>query len=315
MADKKILITGGAGFIGSNLVNRLLKNSDNVLAIDNLITGSTTNLEFALQCSNFKFINHDITKGIPSLPFIPDHIYHLASPASVPDYQKYPLETAMVNSKGTHIILDYAKTISARVLFASTSEVYGDPKEHPQKENYWGNVNPVGIRACYDESKRFGEMLMTLYAKNYAVDARVMRIFNTYGPHMRPDDGRVVSNFINQILRGEDLTIYGTGNQTRSFCYIDDLVDAIILYMNTENLSGEIINLGNPEEFTVRQLADIIIKQMKVEAKITFKSLPCDDPQIRKPDISKAFKLLGWKPKVGIQEGIKRTVSYYKTCQ
>ena len=240
-----------------------------------------------------------------------DFIYHLASPASVPDYQKYPEETALVNSIGTRMFLKVAKAHGAKFLFASTSEVYGDPKEHPQKETYWGNVNPHGVRACYDESKRFGEMITMLYVRNHGVDGRIARIFNTYGPRMRPDDGRVVSNFINQAIAGKPLTVYGDGAQTRSFCFVSDMVDGLIRFMDAP--SGEVVNLGNPEEYTMLDLAEKIKRMTGSSSGIVHVELPEDDPTQRRPDIGKAKKLLGWEPNVSVDEGLEKTIAYYKS--
>lgn len=306
------LIAGGAGFIGSHLCNRLLAEGHTVICIDNLITGSENNIVEAKQNSHFTFIRHDVSKDLPQLPKA-DYIFHLASPASPADYQTHPIETALVNSVGTMRLLDVAKSNSARFLFASTSEVYGDPKEHPQTETYWGNVNPNGVRACYDESKRFGEMMTMTYVRNSSVDGRIIRIFNTYGPRMRKNDGRVVSNFINQAINGEPLTIYGTGKQTRSFCFVDDLVEGIMKAMFVDTLAGEVINLGNPEEYSVLDLAEKIIQKTGTTSKMQFRALPQDDPEKRRPDKSKAKMLLGWEPKISVNEGLDKTIAYYKS--
>jgi len=309
---KICLVTGAAGFIGSHLVESLLSRGYWVLGLDNLITGIRKNLEIAFGYDKFKFIETDVLKWCAGDEKI-DHIFHLASPASVVDYQKYPKETALVNSIGTLNILDVAVKNRATFLFTSTSEIYGDPKEHPQKESYWGNVNPNGVRSCYDESKRFGEMLTMLYVRKYSVNARIVRIFNTYGPRMRPDDGRVVSNFINQAITGEDVTIYGLGNQTRSFCYVSDLVEGITKAMFENKTSGEVFNLGNPEEYKVEDLAKKIITLTGSFSKIRYENLPEDDPQIRKPDITKAKSQLNWEPAVKFDEGLKKTIAYYKS--
>jgi nucleoside-diphosphate-sugar epimerase len=308
---KKALVTGGAGFVGSHLCNVLVKKGLEVVCVDNLITGKKKNIGQLINNKSFTFkhidvINTDLKdKGV-------DYIFHLASPASPVDYQKYPEETALVNSLGTLNLLKLAVENKARFLFASTSEVYGDPEEHPQKETYWGNVNSFGPRSCYDEGKRFGEAITYVYVKKYGVDARVIRIFNTYGPNMQKDDGRVVSNFINQTLEGKSLTVYGRGDQTRSFCYVSDLVAGIEKVMFKKGLGGEIFNLGNPEEYTILDFAKKIKKLTGSKSKIIFKPLPEDDPKKRQPDTTKAKKLLDWKPKVSVHEGLKRTIEYYE---
>jgi nucleoside-diphosphate-sugar epimerase len=312
MADKKVcVVTGGAGFIGSHLVDSLLARGYKVFALDNLITGREENLIEAKKNPDFSFINYDVTRELPVLGPV-DYVYHLASPASVPDYQKYPEETALVNTIGTRGALKVAKAHDAKFLFTSTSEVYGDPKEHPQKETYWGNVNPNGVRACYDEAKRFGEMLTMLYVRNHGVDARIVRIFNTYGPRMRKNDGRVISNFINQAIAGTPITVYGDGSQTRSFCYVSDMVAGLIALMEKEGTTGEVVNLGNPEEYTMLDLAEKIKTMMEVSSAIIHTELPADDPTKRKPDISKAKSLLGWSPVVTLSEGLTKTVEYYR---
>jgi nucleoside-diphosphate-sugar epimerase len=310
--DKKIcIVTGGAGFIGSNLVDALLSKGYKVFALDNLLTGNEDNLREANKHPDFTFIKYDIINELPVLGPI-NYIYHLASPASVPDYQNYPEETALVNSVGTRALLKVAKVHGAKFLFTSTSEVYGDPKEHPQKETYWGNVNPNGLRACYDESKRFGEMMTMLYVRKYGVDARIARIFNTYGPKMRPDDGRVISNFVNQALKGEPITVYGDGKQTRSFCFVSDMVSGLISLMEKEQTKGEVVNLGNPEEYTMIDLATKVKTMTESASEIAHKDLPADDPTQRRPDISKAKKLLGWEPGVSVDAGLVQTIAYYK---
>lgn len=311
MNDTTCVVTGGAGFIGSHLVDALLAKGHRVFALDNLITGREENLADARKNPNFTFIHVDVTTQIPVLGPV-SQVYHLASPASVIDYQNNPEETALVNSVGTRVMLKFAKEYSARFLFTSTSEVYGDPKEHPQKETYWGNVNPNGIRACYDESKRFGEMMTMLYHRTYALDTRIVRIFNTYGPRMWKHDGRVVSNFITQALAGTPITIYGEGNQTRSFCYVSDMVDGLVAAMEHDNISGEVINLGNPEEYTMRNLADKIKHMTDSASPIEKRPLPSDDPTQRRPDITKAAQLLSWKPTVPLEPGLKKTIEYYK---
>ncbi len=309
--NKVSLVTGGAGFIGSHVCDALLKLDYKVFCLDNLITGNEENLVQVKKNANFTFIHHDVARPLPSLNHI-DHIFHLASPASVIDYQEYPEETAFVNSVGTHNLLRVAKENNATFLFASTSEVYGDPKEHPQKETYWGNVNPNGVRACYDESKRFGEMMTMLYYRKFAVDTRIVRIFNTYGPRMRKTDGRVISNFINQALEGKQLTVYGDGSQTRSFCYVSDLVSGIVKMMFSDKTKGEVVNLGNPEEYRVIDLAKKIQSMSGSSSQIVYGKLPEDDPVRRQPDINKARRLLGWEPRVTLDEGLEKTFAYYK---
>jgi len=308
---KTALITGGAGFIGSHLCLELLEKDYAVYCIDNLLTGSEKNIEPLKANSNFTFIRWDVIKDLPVFPRV-DFVFHLASPASVPDYQKYAEETALVNSIGTRNLLTFAKAYRAKFLFTSTSEIYGDPTEHPQKETYWGNVNPNGERACYDESKRFGEMITMLFVRSHHVDARIVRIFNTYGPNMRKDDGRVISNFINQALEVKPLTVYGKGTQTRSFCYVSDMVSGLLASMFSDKTSGEVINLGNPDEYTISDIAQKIKLMTGSKSLVVYKDLPVDDPCRRKPDISKAIKLIGWKPVVKLEEGLKKTIEYYK---
>lgn len=316
MGTKSCMVTGGAGFIGSNLCEALLGAGYTVYAVDNLITGSEDNIKHLKSHPGFTFIRHDVIK--PFDQSVSDqlgsvsYIFHLASPASVIDYQTYPEETALVNSTGTIHLLEFAHTAKARFLFASTSEVYGDPKEHPQKETYWGNVNPNGIRSCYDESKRFGEAITMVYVRKYALDARIVRIFNTYGPRMRKTDGRVISNFINQALERKPITVYGDGSQTRSFCYVSDLVEGLMKLMFTDEAKGEVVNLGNPEEFRMIDLADKIKAMTASKSEITHAELPQDDPKERRPDITKAQELLGWRPTVSVDEGLMKTIEYYK---
>lgn len=310
--EKKVsVVTGGAGFIGSHLCERLLSEGHMVYCVDNLLTGTEKNIASYTTHPDFTFIRWDVTKEFPVLPAI-DFIFHLASPASVPDYQKYDEETALVNSVGTRNMLRVARAYQAKFLYTSTSEVYGDPKEHPQKETYWGNVNPNGVRACYDESKRFGEMMTMLYVRNRNVDGRIVRIFNTFGPKMRKDDGRVVSNFINQAIAGTPITVYGDGSATRSFCYVSDLVDGIVKAMTGEKTRGEIYNLGNPEEYTMLEFAKKIKQMTGTASEIVFEKLPEDDPTRRRPDITKAETELGWKPVVSVDEGLQKTIDYYK---
>lgn len=305
------VVTGGAGFIGSHLSDALLEMGHTVYVFDNLLTGSEDNIRHLKNNPAFTFIRFDVTNDLPILPQV-DYVFHLASPASVPDYQKYPEETALVNSVGTRQLLKFAKAYKAAFLYTSTSEVYGSPLEHPQKETYWGNVNPNGIRSCYDEGKRFGEMMTMLYLRKYDVDARIVRIFNTYGPRMRKDDGRVVSNFINQAIRNEPVTVYGDGSPTRSFCYVSDLVAGIIKAMMTKGTKGEVFNLGNPSEYTMLDFAKKIIAATGASSEIVYKPLPEDDPPRRKPDVTKAMEKLGWKPDVSVEEGLAKTIEYYK---
>ena len=305
------VVTGGAGFIGSNLVNTLLTLGHTVIAVDNFITGRIENLSEAKNNPQFSFIQADIVEGMPTIEGV-THVWHLASPASVVDYQHNPEETALVNSVGTRNALMFAKEHHARFLYTSTSEVYGDPKVHPQKEDYWGNVNPNGVRSCYDESKRFGEMMTMLYHTKYGVDTRIARIFNTYGPNMKKDDGRVVSNFINQALSNIPLTVYGDGKQTRSLCFVSDQVEGLISLMESEKANGEVINIGNGEEYTVVDIAKKIITLTASSSEIVYSPLPLDDPTQRQPDITKAKIILGWEPKVNVDEGLKKTIEYYK---
>ena len=312
MNVQKVLVTGGAGFIGSHLCKKLLGAGYLVICVDNLITGSKKNIQEFLGNLNFEFIEADVTNSIIHYPLVISHIFHLASPASPADFQGIPEEILLVNSIGTLNILNLAKDTNAKVLIASTSEVYGDPLEHPQKETYWGNANSFGPRACYDESKRFSEAASYVFIHKYGLDARVVRIFNTYGPKMQKDDGRVVSNFINQAIGGKNLTIYGDGKQTRSFCYVSDMVEWIYKAMFSKKTKGEIFNLGNPEEYTVLELAEKIKEITGAKSKLVFEPLPQDDPMQRQPDISKAKEVLGWEPKVKIEDGLKKTIEYYK---
>lgn len=307
------LVTGGAGFIGSHLCDALLENGYAVVAVDNLITGKEANLESAKAHEDFRFMRADVIKPLEMKGDI-DYVFHLASPASVVDYQLHEEETALVNSEGTRQMVMMAKAKGSRFLFTSTSEVYGDPLQHPQKETYWGNVNPNGVRACYDESKRFGEMMTMLYVRRDNVDGRIVRIFNTYGPRMRKDDGRVISNFINQALENKNITVYGDGTQTRSFCYVDDMVAGIMKVMFAENGKGEVFNLGNPQEYTMEEIATKIKEKTQTESSITHEDLPQDDPQRRRPDISKAKTTLGWEPRVTLEEGLEKTIEYYRSA-
>lgn len=305
---KRILVTGGAGFIGSHLCESLLRDGNEVVCLDNFFTGRKENIAHLFKNSSFEVVRHDVIE--PILLEV-DQIYNLACPASPVHYQYNPVKTIKTNIMGTLNMLGLAKRVRARILQASTSEVYGDPKVHPQTEDYWGNTNPIGLRACYDEGKRCAETLMFAYNRQNNVDIRVIRIFNTYGPRMLENDGRVVSNFIVQALRGQDLTIYGDGNQTRSFCYIDDLVDGMIRMMNNEGTVGP-VNLGNPSEFTVLELANRIKKLTRSKSNIVHKPLPPDDPVQRRPDISIANNSLGWKPKIQLEEGLLKSIEYFR---
>ncbi|PKA17678.1 UDP-glucuronic acid decarboxylase family protein [Leptospira sp. WS58.C1] len=308
MMANRVLVTGGAGFIGSHLCERLIQEGNEVICVDNFHTGRKKNVEKLLSNPRFELIRHDITEPIR---LEVDQIYNFACPASPIHYQSNAIKTIKTNVLGTTNMLGLAKRVKARILQASTSEVYGNPIEHPQKETYWGNVNPIGIRSCYDEGKRVAETLCFDYHRNHKVDIRVIRIFNTYGPRMLPDDGRVVSNFVVQALAGKDITVYGDGSQTRSFCYVDDLVDGIIKMMNTQDFNGP-VNLGNDGEFTVKELAELVLKETGSSSKIIYKTLPQDDPARRKPDLTLARQKLGYEPKVPLLEGIRKTVDYFK---
>jgi UDP-glucuronate decarboxylase len=304
----RILVTGGAGFIGSHLCERLLVEGNEVLCLDNFFTGRRENILHLLDNPRFELLRHDVTE--PILLEV-DQIYNLACPASPVHYQYNPVKTVKTNVMGTINMLGLAKRVRARILQASTSEVYGDPLVHPQTEAYWGNVNPIGLRSCYDEGKRLAETLMTDYHRQNKVDIRIARIFNTYGPRMLENDGRVVSNFIVQALRGQPLTLYGEGQQTRSFCYVEDLIEGLIRLMNVEGLH-EPVNLGNPGEFTIMQLAEEVIKACDSKSGFTYLALPADDPRQRKPDITRAQTALGWNPTIPLREGLKRTVDDFK---
>lgn len=301
----RIVVSGGAGFIGSHLCDVLLGQGHEVIAVDNLFTGTKRNMRHISANPNFEFIRHDVTE---SILLECDQLYHLACPASPVHYQYNPIKTIKTNVTGTINMLGVAKRVKARFLLASTSEVYGDPLEHPQRESYWGNVNPIGPRSCYDEGKRVAETLTIGYQDQGHVDTRIVRIFNTYGPRMLFNDGRVVSNFIVQALKGEDITVYGEGNQTRSFCYVDDLVRAIVATMQKDNWHGP-VNLGNPNELTIKALAERIINLTGSRSKIVYKPLPKDDPTRRQPDISLAKRELGWEPKIDLDAGLKRTIA------
>lgn len=305
---KTAVVTGGAGFLGSHLCDRLITEGFRVICIDNFITGSPDNVAHLFGNENFQFIKHDVTNFI-YVPGKVDYILHFASPASPIDYLKLPIQTLKVGSLGTHKALGLAKEKNAVFLLASTSEVYGDPLIHPQNEDYWGNVNPVGPRGVYDEAKRFAESLTMAYHRYHGLQTRIVRIFNTYGPRMRLNDGRVLPTFIGQALKGEPLTIFGDGSQTRSFCYVDDLIEGIYRLM----LSAEVypVNIGNPDEITIKQFAEEVLQLTGSKSKIEFHPLPEDDPKVRQPDISKAKKILGWEPKVSRNEGIKKTLEYF----
>lgn len=307
---KQILVTGGAGFIGSHLCERLLKDGNNVICMDNYFTGLKQNVIHLLDNPYFELVRHDVT--FPYYVEV-DEIYNLACPASPIHYQFDPVSTTKTSVIGAINMLGLAKRTKARILQASTSEVYGDPIVHPQEESYWGNVNPIGLRSCYDEGKRCAETLFMDYHRQNKVDIKIIRIFNTYGPRMRPDDGRVVSNFIMQALKGEDITIYGDGQQTRSFQYVDDLVEGMVRMMASDNFTGP-VNLGNPREFTMIQLAELVLKMTGSKSKIIFTPLPSDDPKQRKPDITLAKeKLNGWEPSVRLEEGLIETIKYFKS--
>jgi dTDP-glucose 4,6-dehydratase len=309
MPKKIAVITGGAGFIGSHLCDRLIQEGFKVICLDNLITGKLENIAHLLKNKNFDFIRQDVTKYIKVKGRI-DYILHFASPASPLDYIKFPIQTLKVGSLGTHNALGLAKEKKAKFMLASTSEVYGDPLRHPQPESYWGNVNPVGVRGCYDEAKRFAEAITMAYHRIHRVNTRIARIFNTYGPRMRINDGRVIPNFIYQALNNKPLTVYGKGTQTRSFCYIDDLVTGILKLMRIAVNTP--INLGNPHEFTILKLAQLVVKLTHTKVEIVFKALPEDDPRCRQPDITKAARLLKWQPKIELEEGLKKTISWFK---
>lgn len=306
--NQTILVTGAAGFLGSHLSEKLLMKGHKVIGIDNLSSGSSKNLENIITQENFHFIEHDITDYID---IECDQIYNLACPASPVQYQNNPISTLKTNVIGTYNLLELAVRNDAKIFQASTSEVYGDPLEHPQRESYWGNVNPIGIRSCYDEGKRCAETLFFDYQREHKIQIRVGRIFNTYGPKMQLEDGRVVSNFIVQALAGKSLTVYGAGNQTRSFCFVDDLIRGFILLMEHDKLSGP-VNLGNPIEFTMIELAEKVIKLTSSTSEIIFEELPQDDPKMRRPDIDLAFKELGWSPSISLDEGLRKTIEYFK---
>jgi len=310
LSDKPVsVVTGGAGFLGSHLCDKLIQNGHKVICLDNLITGNLENISHLFGNENFRFIKYDVTEFI-HIDGKVDNILHFASPASPIDYLKFPIQTLKVGSLGTHKALGLAKAKKAKFLLASTSEVYGDPEIHPQPETYWGNVNPIGPRGVYDEAKRFAEAMTMAYHRYHGVDTRIVRIFNTYGPRMRLDDGRVLPTFMCQALKGEDLTVFGDGSQTRSFCYVDDLIEGIFRLLNTDY--HEPVNIGNPDEITILEFAEEVLKHTKSKSKIVFKELPVDDPKVRQPDITLAKELLGWEPKVSREEGIRITMEYFK---
>jgi UDP-glucuronate decarboxylase len=303
----RIVVTGGAGFIGSHLCERLLEDGHQVICVDNFFTGRRENIEHLFDHGQFELLRHDVIE--PILLEV-DQIYNLACPASPIHYQHNPVKTVKTNVMGTMNMLGLAKRVKARILQASTSEVYGDPHVHPQTEDYWGNVNPIGLRSCYDEGKRLAETLMMDYHRQNQVDIRIARIFNTYGPRMLEDDGRVVSNFIVQTLRGEELSIYGNGEQSRSFCYVDDLVDGLVRLMNIEDCHHP-VNLGNPREFTIKELAEKVAEVCRCPLRLKYEPLPQDDPQQRQPNIQRAIELLNWHPAIELREGLERTVKYF----
>ena len=309
MANKRILITGAAGFLGSHLCDRFLKEGYEVIGMDNLLTGNITNIEHLFPLKEFQFYHHDVSKYV-HVPGNIDYVLHFASPASPIDYLKMPIQTLKVSSLGTHNLLGLAKSKGARILVASTSEVYGDPLVHPQTEEYWGNVNPIGPRGVYDEAKRFMESITMAYHNYHGLETRIIRIFNTYGPRMRLDDGRALPTFMSQALRGEDITVFGDGSQTRSFCYCDDLVEGIYRLLLSDYHKP--VNIGNPQEITLLQFAEEVLKLTGSKSKIVYEPLPQDDPKQRQPDITKAKELLGWEPKVDRSEGLKRTLEYFK---
>jgi dTDP-glucose 4,6-dehydratase len=310
LKGKRVLVTGAAGFLGSHLCDRFIAEGCKVVGMDNLITGSLSNIEHLFKLENFEFYHHDVSKFV----FVPgelDYILHFASPASPIDYLKIPIQTLKVGSLGTHNLLGLARVKKARMLIASTSEVYGDPTVHPQNEDYWGNVNPIGPRGVYDEAKRFQEAITMAYHTFHGVETRIVRIFNTYGPRMRLNDGRALPAFMGQALRGEDITVFGDGSQTRSFCFVDDLIEGIYRLLLSDYAHP--VNIGNPDEISIRDFAEEIIKLTGTDQKIVFKPLPTDDPKQRQPDITRARQLLGWEPKVSRAEGMKKTWEYFKS--
>lgn len=307
---KTVVVTGGSGFLGSHLCDRMIAEGYKVICIDNLLTGNIKNIEHLFGNEDFKFIKHDITNFI-HVPGEVDYILHFASPASPIDYLQLPIQTLKVGSLGTHKVLGLAKEKKARILIASTSEVYGDPTVHPQEESYWGNVNPIGPRGVYDEAKRFAEAITMAYHRYHGVETRIVRIFNTYGPRMRLNDGRALPAFVSQALNGEDITVFGDGSQTRSFCYVSDLVEGIYRLLLSDEVNP--VNIGNPAEITIKQFAEEVVKITGTNSKIIYKDLPEDDPKVRQPNITRAKEILGWEPKVGREEGLKITIDYFKS--
>ena len=305
---KCAVVTGGAGFLGSHLCEKLLEKNMQVICFDNLLTGSIKNIEHLFENKNFTFIQHDVTNFI-HIPGEVDYILHFASPASPIDYLEMPIQTLKVSSLGTHNVLGLALKKNARVIIASTSEVYGDPEVHPQTEDYWGNVNPIGPRGVYDEAKRFSEAMTMAYHRYHGVDTRIVRIFNTYGPRMRLNDGRALPAFVSQALKGEDITVFGDGSQTRSFCYIDDLVEGVFRLLMSDETNP--VNIGNPEEITIKEFAEEVKSIIDSKSKIIYTELPTDDPKVRRPDITRAKTILGWEPKVNRSEGLKITLDYF----
>lgn len=310
MNEKVAVVTGGAGFLGSHLCDKLLNEGMKVFCVDNLLTGSLNNIEHLFGNEKFVFFHHDVTNFI-HIPSKVDYVLHFASPASPIDYLKLPIQTLKVGSLGTHKVLGLAKEKGARILIASTSEVYGDPEIHPQREEYWGNVNPIGPRGVYDEAKRFAEAITMAYNRYHDVETRIVRIFNTYGPRMRLNDGRALPAFVSQALKGEDVTVFGDGSQTRSFCYVSDLIDGIYKLLLSDIDTP--VNIGNPSEITIKQFAEEVIKLTGSKSKIVYKELPEDDPKVRQPDITKARTLLNWEPKVDREEGLKLTLEYFRS--
>ena len=306
---KRALVTGGAGFIGSHLCERLVADGLDVVCMDNLLTGDLANIEHLFGNEHFRFFHQDVTNYI-HVPGRLDYILHFASPASPIDYLELPIQTLKVGSLGTHKALGLAREKGARFLLASTSEVYGDPLVHPQHEEYWGNVNPVGPRGCYDEAKRFAEAMAMAYQRHHGVETRIVRIFNTYGPRMRLNDGRVLPAFMGQALRGENMTVFGDGSQTRSFCFVDDLVEGILRLLQSDEKMP--VNIGNPTEMTIKQFGEAVLRCTGAQSKFVYHPLPQDDPKVRKPDISKARRVLGWEPKIDLEEGLRRTAAYFR---
>lgn len=309
MKKRRILITGAAGFLGSHLCDRFISEDFHVIGMDNLLTGNLDNISHLFKLEQFEFYHHDVTKFV-HVPGQLDYILHFASPASPVDYLKMPIQTLKVGALGTHNLLGLAKVKNARILVASTSEIYGDPQVHPQTEEYWGNVNPIGPRGVYDEAKRFQEAITMAYHRYHGVSTRMVRIFNTYGPRMRLDDGRALPTFLSQALNGEDITVFGDGSQTRSFCYVDDLIDGIYRLLMSD-YSGP-VNIGNPDEISIKEFAEEIIRLTETDSKLVYKDLPVNDPKQRRPDISKAKTILGWQPKVSRSEGLERTLRFFE---